>query len=116
MKLCSVCWEKKCNHDKGYQREIDDSISDVIIILNKKGYNTTFCCGGHNRVPDEIYISFNKWNCPSAEKFKINHYWKYTAYNSTLRTVTPKNIKTFEQSKSFLEERRRELRNWAKNL
>ena len=116
LNLCTICWEKNCNHGEGYKREIDDSIADIIISLNKKGYRTVFCCGGHDRVPDDIYISFNRWNCPKESQFNINENWKYTAYNATLRATTPKNIKTVEQSRKFLEDRRKELREWIKEI
>lgn len=118
MKLCSICWEEDCIHDKGYKREIDDSIADIIISLNKKGYKTTFCCGGHNRNPDDIYISFNKWFCPNIvdEKKEIGTYWKYTRYNSTIRATTPREVQTEEDSKAFLEKRREELRNWISKI
>ena len=36
---CKFCNEVVC--------EMDDMIIDSIIILNKKGYNTQFCCSGH---------------------------------------------------------------------
>lgn len=112
MKLCKLCWEPECNHEKGYKVEIDDSISDIIISLNKKGYRTLFCCGGHDRVPDDIYISFNKWYCPHIVESELGPGWEYTKYNATIRATTPRTIMTVEDSKKFLEDRRNELRKW----
>ena len=116
LKVCKLCWSTDCSHKEGYKVEIDDSIVDIIISLNKKGYSTLYCCGGHDRVPDDIYISFNRWRCPSIEKFNINENWKYTEYNATLRATTPRSIRTVEQSREFLRDRREELREWLKRI
>lgn len=37
--------------------EVDEDIADTILILNKKGYYTKFCCSGHVKDPriHEIY-------------------------------------------------------------
>lgn len=39
--------------------EIDEFMVDIIKILNKKGYPTNFCCGGHIGYPN-FYISFKE--------------------------------------------------------
>ena len=28
--------------------EVDEAIAESIVLLNKKGYKTLFCCSGHN--------------------------------------------------------------------
>lgn len=40
--------------------EIDDSIASEIVQLNKKGYRTTACCGGHFGKSTVIYVTFDK--------------------------------------------------------
>lgn len=69
MYLCLNCYEKKpdCKCKKGTFVSIDKNIIEIISLLNKKGYETQYCCGGHitkesvkEKKPFEIYISFNK--------------------------------------------------------
>lgn len=57
--------------------ELDENIRDSIIILNKKGYVTLFCCGGNH--PEvgyiHIYIYFeNDYPLPELPKgFKLKN-------------------------------------------
>ena len=37
--------------------ELDSSIAESIMLLNMKGYRTSFCCGGH---PNDAYIVFDR--------------------------------------------------------
>jgi hypothetical protein len=47
---------KKCGENVA---EVDDMIIDTIILLNKKGYKTKFCCSGHlNENHFGTYIMF----------------------------------------------------------
>ena len=126
MKVCPICWEreeekKECKHDKDSFVEIDDNISDIIVMLNKKGYHTRYCCGGHDRLLDEVYIMFSKWDSHDIinkldVKKDIGLYWKLTKSNCVIRASIPKEIKTETEAKYFLSDRRDELREWAKKL
>lgn len=127
MKVCPICWneekeeEKKCTHDRDDYIEIDDNIFDIIVMLNKKGYHTRYCCGGHDRLLDEVYIVFDKWNSHDIinrldVKKDIGIYWKLTKSNCVIRASIPKEIKTETEAKHFLSDRRDELREWAKKL
>ena len=127
MKVCPICWEReeekeeKCRHNKDNFIEIDDNIFDIIVMLNKKGYHTRYCCGGHDRLLDEVYIMFSKWDSHDIinkldVKKDIGLYWKLTKSNCVIRASIPKEIKTETEAKYFLSDRRDELREWAKNL
>lgn len=79
MIMCGKCFNSvldntsECLHNS-YKFDIDESIFNTISILNKKGYITEFCCGGHvnkdvlyNHCKPNIYIKFNNniYNCIS---------------------------------------------------
>ena len=62
-------FESLCNNCNSEIVELDDSIAYTIIELNKKGYKTKYCCGGHvtnaenfgnGRIPVCIYIMFER--------------------------------------------------------
>ena len=124
MKVCPICWEREeeeCRHDKDNFVEIDDNISDIIVMLNKKGYHTRYCCGGHDGLLDEVYIMFSKWDSHDIinkldVKKDIGLYWKLTKSNCVIRASIPKEIKTETEAKYFLSDRRDELREWVKRL
>ena len=111
MIVCSRCWKLNCECISRYGVEIDDSIADIIITINKKGYRTHYCCGGHGRALDELYINFNKWYCPEIIVSDIGKFWKYTKSDATIRVKLPKEFrsKSKEEIEEFLVERRKEL-------
>ncbi|MGO0862285.1 hypothetical protein, partial [Clostridioides difficile] len=59
--------------------ELDESIADIIIELNRKGYKTSNCCGGHinNDGETNCYISFYKSHNFTLPK---NYYYE-SSYN-----------------------------------
>lgn len=68
--MCSKCFlsqkECKCSDNVSYF-DVDDSIFDIIKVLNLKGYTTTYCCGGHvnvdqlvDKFPPNLYIKFTR--------------------------------------------------------
>ena len=94
MNICTICWDKMCNHSERYKVEIDDNIAEIICILNKKGYETLFCCGGHitnNKIKQgyipNIYISFNKYNSliKNINTECLGDNWSWYSSNATLR-------------------------------
>ena len=118
MIVCKRCWNLDCECISRYGVEIDDSIVDIIVTLNKKGYRTNYCCGGHGRALDELYINFNKWHCPEIIVSDIGKFWKYTKSDATIRVKLPKEFrsKSKEEIEEFLVERRKELKAWADRL
>ena len=90
MLLCPICWNQKCNCHTGIV-EIDDEISDIICNLNRKGYKTMYCCGGHidpewillGCVP-RIYIMFSGNYFSYDEANNIGERWKYIKYNHVI--------------------------------
>jgi hypothetical protein len=137
MKICTKCWKSSCEHSEYDYVEIDDAIVDIIIELNLKGYDTTYCCSGHDNVPDQIYIGFNKWVLPKGFNPApvLGKDWKWIESTSIIKASVPKKIEIFrpskknpsvlvkdkrdftvEESKIFLQERRKELRDWVHSL
>ena len=48
-KMCNVKYiDKNTFEIRDDVFEVDDLIADTIILLNKKGYKTKYCCAGHN--------------------------------------------------------------------
>ena len=141
--LCPICWEEECNCDAS-KVEIDVEIAETIKLLNKKGYHTTFCCGGHIQkellplgVTPSIYVAFNKWQCKKIDPQEIGEGWTFTPSTYTLRYTLDwcKKFKIFtgetkalikkynhpvldsdiELIKKELEEKRKELYEWIKS-
>lgn len=58
--VCVNCWHKEqyCKCDKKRIESIDYNIISVLSALNKKGYKTKYCCGGHTE-KSFIYIYIN---------------------------------------------------------
>ena len=60
--LCIKCWNniKHCVCDKlpNVLVDVDENIQEAIILLNRKGYYTRFCCEGHHWRNPSAYISF----------------------------------------------------------
>ena len=48
--------------------EVDEEIAEVISVLNKKGYYTEYCCGGHIRDP-RIYEMYKLYSDDENIKF-----------------------------------------------
>ena len=59
--VCVNCWHKKeyCKCDRKRLESIDYNMISILSILNKKGYKTKWCCGGHTEKNFVyIYIKF----------------------------------------------------------
>lgn len=70
--LCIKCLKTNCDCDKRFQEEIDNNMLDIIVALNKKGYRTSFCCGGHedSSVLDLNIVFQKNYNLSLPEGFK----------------------------------------------
>lgn len=59
--------KNKCHKCQQELVEIDEPLVSVIIDLNKKGYNTIYCCSGHT-YSSPGYIAFDKdYDLPTPE-------------------------------------------------
>ena len=70
MLMCDKCFNRlsecECSDSHGWF-DVDKSIFDIISVLNKKGYYTEYCCGGHvdieqlrNKYQPNLYIKFKR--------------------------------------------------------
>lgn len=64
------CPIKDCS---GEVVELDEMITPTIILLNKKGYHTSYCCAGHID-KDCGYISFTEYDGMEYEEYLPDHY------------------------------------------
>lgn len=75
--ICAKCFRiiSQCECHQPKTIEIDDSMVDIILCLNRKNYRTEACCGGH---PDseviDVYIGFKRFydfqTIPEEFKYK----------------------------------------------
>lgn len=80
MRICVNCWKQECSCGQNLYENIDDDIVDDIILLNKKGYKTLYCCQGHKEKGFfDMYVMFkaplNKHIKPPKD-FRIEEYGK----------------------------------------
>lgn len=143
MVMCSKCYSDncKCNVKKV---EIDDSIFEVISNLNKKGFYTCYCCGGHideeaikKGVIPNIYIAFGsneiekyvsllgiEWVYNRTDhvlRYVLGEAGKYKRYMGKNKTLMRRYNQLLtrielEEMEDELEARRGELKNWVQHL
>ena len=84
------CPKPSCRHKLV---EIDEQIAIVISLLNRKGYETLYCCSGHPSLePGDLhpYIFFKAWSIPDT----LPEGWEYEkADRSKQCTITLKSEK-----------------------
>lgn len=116
MKLCSVCWNQSCKHEKYRYVEIDDEIAPIIVLLNKKGYHTKYCCAGHeeNKVP-QLYIMFQKPMYRFIKPKDIGEGFKFRSKYSIIEVELHSSL-NLEEKKEILKEKRAELYNYVLKL
>lgn len=100
MIMCAKCYNSitdmscRCHPNNGYF-EVDDSIFDIIRILNQNGYYTEYCCGGHVSINvydyPEIYIKFTKKTFDSITEFP--EYFNKEKLRCVIRYTVP--VKSF---------------------
>lgn len=101
--ICNKCWNVPCTCGKNHLVEIDDLILDDIIMLNKKGYKTRYCCEGHNTdcMIFDLYVLFDENNIVKniPQGFKTSrkrndiHYTKSNIKSSkSTKVITPQEI------------------------
>lgn len=100
--LCFNCYsvrageERECDLcEKGNLIEIDENIIEIIIKLNKKGYETWACCSSH--IYDSVgFIVFNKlYSFPESDQLEIDI---FDRNKSCIRWVTPQTENSFLHS------------------
>jgi len=103
----------------------DKEISDIIALLNKKGYITKSSCAGHNHISynngieilgESTYIVFDKnydfSNLPEEFTYENGHLYKLVDYYDDAST----NRKTSKEIENELNNNWNSLRNWANKL
>lgn len=97
--------------------ECDDKIVDSIILLNEKGYETKFCCSGHN--DDDVlapYVSFDP-NVYWVDRLNVNHpdNWECTMKGYIIRRFTIEDETIYGRSQ-LIDIAMNELYKWALSL
>lgn len=115
--VCPYCWRtlNKCVCDlfpPYHLILIDENIQEHICILNEKGYRTTSCCEGHNKVCINTYITFARDyfdvdDIPNG--FKYNKKRKMITYTYSTR-LTKENMERIKKEKLEI------LLEWVKGL
>ena len=96
--VCPYCWHtlNKCVCDlfpPYHLILIDENIQEHIRILNEKGYRTTGCCEGHNKICVSTYIAFAKdyfENISIPEGFKYDKKKKIIRYTYSTKLTKEK--------------------------
>ena len=73
----------KCGQSSAYDHYLDPAITPNIALLNKKGYETLFCCQGHNHQRD--YSNNDEWG-------PIESFVNYGAYIMFCKEVNMKDV------------------------
>lgn len=101
-----------CDKCGGVVCEIDDLIVDTIIVLNKKGWTTKFCCSGHlnkNNGFVGTYIFFEKLPDTHPQGF-------YKDSRNCIRPVVRKNAFVGLEGYDTLVRLNRSMYEWALTL
>ena len=102
-----------------YAFDCDDKIAESIIKLNRKGYETDFCCEGNLDKDKDPYISFTR--IPSIELYNNVHpptNWHYVNKPNNLvlrRRFTEEERKIFYDD-DLIDLAMKELENWVEKL
>lgn len=118
--VCPECFKRNCSHGLG-KIKIDESMEEILRILNSKNYKTLYHCGGHVRDGFiQTYIMFASFvNFGHNISIDIGDGWRYDARKNILEYYIEhkycKNI-SVEEEVNILESKHRELLNWANNL
>lgn len=98
---------------KGWDVEVDDNIVDIIIMLNKKGYGTNFCCEGHaEKNVLHVYVCFDKVydfkDIPKGLKNRTSRNQTVIEYVTTMKNYNLKRLRKLD--------RVAQLRKWVNEL
>lgn len=118
--VCPVCFKRKCKHGSA-KIEIDESMEDILRILNNKNYKTLYHCGGH--VYDgfiQIYIMFTSFaNFGYNIGIDVGNGWQYDTKKNVLEYfIDNKRCRSMpvETRVKILESKHKELLDWANSL
>ena len=115
--VCPYCWNtiNKCICDlfpPYHLILIDEGIQEHIRILNEKGYHTTGCCEGHDKVCINTYIAFARdyfEDDDIPEGFKYNKKKRIVSYTYSTK-LKRDNMKELKKEKLEV------LLEWCKSL
>lgn len=113
VQMCKCCFKRveecECKKTKSYRTiEIDENMVDIISRLNRKGYETGYCCEGH---PTGTYILMG--SIPSLPKYAQYQHGSiyYNQYDVVVRQSKGKY--TYEEEKECA---LKYIREWAEQL
>ena len=115
--VCPHCWYtlNKCTCDifpPYHLIFVDKNIQEHIRLLNEKGYNTTGCCEGHQKICISTYIAFPEdyfEELGVAEGFKYNKKRGMIIYDYSQKL-------TEEKMEELKAEKLKVLLDWIKSL
>lgn len=118
--VCPQCFERKCNH--GCDKiEIDESMEEILKVLNNKNYKTLYHCGGHVYGGFiQIYIMFASCvNFGYNVAIDIGRDWTWDKDKNMLECYIGQNRfigMSINNRVHFLESKHKELLDWANSL
>ena len=102
-----------------YAFDCDDKIAESIMKLNRKGYETDFCCEGHLDIDKDPYISFTR--IPSIVLYNNMETPTNWYYDNKPNNLVIKRRFTDEEREIFYDDElidlaMKELKNWVDKL
>ena len=110
--ICFKCYKSKkfCKCVHNHFELIDSNLSYAIRNLNKKGYKTKFCCGGHpQKAFIYIYIYFDN-------EYNFNILPEDYKYKNKILYYKKKKQRTIKETQQLISSHIKILNEWVKTL